>query len=435
LALQNSSGVRKDTVLRPIWYAAILASVIIHLVLWPLSEPPILFSDFFKAYWVAAEHLWNNGLSATYPFTIRGNWSNLPVLAWPFALLVPFGREAAAWIYLGIGYLTIAATWLMLVRLARLRTPMAAALACLFLLNGPLLNALREGNSTHFVLFFLVLGLWLWEERQEFASGLALGLSAAIKPPLLLLGVYFLLRRRWPIVAGGAATIAVVALSSLALFGYAAHLEWYNETVGFNLGKAMPAFNVQSIDGFLIRLQTGATEMLYWGPLDPTPLHKAARLTVIAAIIGFFAWMMIASERRGETAPRGAPGPHDFMQFSVLLIVALVISPLSWNHYYIYLLVPAALVVGDRLPGSDDVVTRVLFWTGYVFASLPVIMPDFTTLRPEPPQTPLMEIFAVTLVSSWVFGAFIMLSAFVRGGWLTLRHAEPAGDLPSEQRA
>jgi hypothetical protein len=435
LALLNSSCTRKDTVLRPIWYAAVLTSVVLHLVLWPFSEPPTLFSDFFKAYWVAAENLWTNGLSATYPFTIRGNWSNLPVLAWPFALLVPFGREAAAWVYLGIGYLAVAAIWFMLVRLAGLRTPMAAALGCLFLLNGPLLNALREGNSTHFVLFFLVLGLRLWQTRREFATGLALGMSAAIKPPLLLLGVYFLLRRRWPIVAGGTTTIAVLALSSLALFGYAAHLEWYDETIGFNLGKAMPAFNVQSIDGFLIRLQTGATEMLYWGPLDPTPLHKAVRLAVTATIVGLFAWMMIASERRGETAPSGAPGPHDFMQVSTLLIVGLVISPLSWNHYYLYLLVPAALFLGGRLPGTDDVVTRVLFWTGYVFASLPVIMPDFSTLRPEPPQTPLMELFSVTLVSSWVFGALVMLSAFIRCGWLTLRHVEPAGNLPSEQRA
>jgi hypothetical protein len=434
LASQIRNRVHKDAALSSRWHAAVLASFVVHLVLWPLSEPPTLFSDFFKAYWVAAEHLWNNGLSATYPFTVRGNWSNLPVLAWPIALLVPFGREAAAWIYLGIGYLVIAATWLMLIRQAGLRAPRAATLACLFLLNGPLLNALREGNSTHFVLFFLVLGLWLWQERREFASGLALGLSAAIKPPLLLLGVYFLLRRRWQIAAGGAVTIAVVVLLSLALFGYAAHLEWYDETVGFNLGKAMPAFNVQSIDGFLIRLQTGATEMLYWGPLDPTPLHKAVRLVVVVAIIGFFAWMMITSERRGKTAPSGAPGPYDLMQFSVVLIVTLVISPLSWNHYYIYLLIPAALFLGGRLPRSDDGVTRVLFWTGYVFASLPVIMPDFSTLRPQPPQTPLMEMFAMTLVSSWVFGAFIMLGAFVRSGWLALWH-EPARDLPTGQRA
>ena len=86
-----------------VWLMAFLGGGAIHLALWPLSEPPTLFSDFMKAYWVAAEHLWRGGLNAGYPFTIRGNWSNFPVVAWFFVPLVPLGREAAGWAYLLIG--------------------------------------------------------------------------------------------------------------------------------------------------------------------------------------------------------------------------------------------------------------------------------------------------------------------------------------------
>jgi alpha-1,2-mannosyltransferase len=409
------------------WAGAILASALIHLALFPFSEPPTLFSDFYKAYWVAAEHLYNGGLSATYPFTpVVGNWTNLPVVAWPFALLVPLGRDAAGWVYLAIGYVVTGAAWLLLVRLARLTAPMAVALACLFFLNGPLLNSLREGNSTHWVLLFMVLGLSLWQERRDFLAGLAFGMCAAIKPALLLIGAYFFLRRRWGIVAGGATALAILVGASFALFGVAAHLQWYNETIAANVGATMPAFNVQSIDGFLIRFSTGATELLYFEPVEVSALHKVMRYAAFAAILAGFGWMMVVAERRGATAAAGAPQSHDLLQFSLLLLIALVISPVSWTHYYTYLLIPLALYLGGRLPLPDDAVTRWLFWTGIALTSLPVIMPTLTTMNEDPPQTLALEIFARTAVSAWLFGALLLMACFMRGGFRMLRQGAAA---------
>lgn len=403
---------------RRAWLAAILCGGLIHLMLWPLSEPPTLFSDFYKAYWTAGVHLWRGGLSATYPFTIEGNWSNLPVLGWPFALLVPFGRDAAGWIYLGLGAGITLAAWILLTRIAGLRGALAAALLFLFLVNGPLLNALREGNSTHFVLLFMVVGLALWQMAREFPAGLAFGMCATIKPPLLLLGLFFLARRRWAVVAGGATTIGVAVLLSLALFGIDGNIAWYRETIGANLGKVMPAFNVQSIDGFLIRLSTGTTELLYWGPIEASLPHKIVRNAMLALLIGGFAWLMLRAERKDLTSPNGgAPTPHDFLQFSIVIILALVISPISWTHYYLFLLAPVALYLGGRLPLPQDAVTRWLFWTGYALASLPVIMPAME-LDPDPPPGWLAELAARTIVSAWLFGALLLLACFARGAWL-----------------
>ncbi len=406
---------------RMAWFAAIVVGGLIHLALWPLSEPPVLFSDFKKAYWVAGVELWNEGFSATYPFTIQGNWSNLPVLAWPFALLVPFGQTAAGWIYLGVGLLATGAAWWLLCRVAGLRGPMAAALLFLFFLNGPLLNTLREGNSTHFVLFFLVLGVAFWQGQRGYLAGLAFGMAATIKPALLLVGVYFLLRRRWPIVAGGATTIALAGLLSLALFGVAAHVLWFQETIGYNMGQATPAFNAQSIDGFLIRLSTGATELFYWGPIPlPTP-HKIARYIMLALMGGGFIWLMLRAEMRSLiSAKPGAPTPQDFLQLSIVLVFVLVISPLSWTHYYAYLLLPLGLYLGGKLPLPGDAATRWLFWPGYALASLPVVMPALN-LNPDPPQAWHHELIAMTVVSAWLFGALLMLACFARGGWLAVR--------------
>ena len=414
------------------WSAAIVCGGILHLLLWPLSEPPVLFSDFMKAYWVAGEHLWQGGLEAGYPFTIQGNWTNLPVLAWPFAVLVPLGQEAAGWVYLGIGVLVVIAAWFLLARLAGLSGVLAAALLFFFFLNGPLLNSLREGNSTHFVLLYLVAGLAFWRVRQDFAAGLAFGLCATIKLPLLLLGVFFLARRQWAIVAGGGATIAMAVLLSFASFGFDAHVHWFDEVIRSNIGKTMPAFNVQSIDGFLMRLSTGTTELLYWGPIEPALEQKIARNLMLVLLVGGFAWLMLRAEKRGLTlSGKEEPTPHDLLQFSIVILLSLIISPVSWTHYYLFALLPLALYLGGRLPLPDDWITRWLFWPGYLLTSLPVIMPAME-LDPDPPPGWLAELAARTIVSAWVFGGLLMLICFARGAWIATK-TEAAMRIEDEQ--
>src|SRR5262249_37359842 len=148
------------------------------------------------------------GLDATVPLTERGGFSNLPILAWICVPLVPLGEEQAAWTFLGFGLAAMVGAWVALSRLARLDGPQAAGLLFLFLINGPMVNSLREGQSSHFVLLLMVAGLLQWRAKRPYVAGLAFGLCASFKLPLLLMGIYFVLRRHWRIAAGGATTIA-----------------------------------------------------------------------------------------------------------------------------------------------------------------------------------------------------------------------------------
>ena len=156
------------------------------------------------------------------------------------------------------------------------------------------------------MLLIMVAGVWLWQEKRDFAAGFAFGICAAIKPLLMLIGIYFLARRRWGVVAGGAASIGASVLLSLAIFGLAGNLLWYDEAVKPYLGHAVAAFNVQSIDGFLIRLSTGAGELLYWGPIEPSPAHRIARYATFAVLLGGFGWLMVRTERRRLISPKPA---------------------------------------------------------------------------------------------------------------------------------
>ena len=96
----------------PAWATAIVCAIGLHAVWWWICEPPTLFSDFFKAYYPAAEHLWEAGLASQWPFTEAGagGFVNLPILAWLFVPLVPLGEVTAGWVFLGIG---IVACWLL----------------------------------------------------------------------------------------------------------------------------------------------------------------------------------------------------------------------------------------------------------------------------------------------------------------------------------
>lgn len=391
------------------WWCALLGTVV-HVALWQVSEPPTLFSDFYKAYYPAAEVLWENGFHTTFPFTEAGagGFVNLPIVGWLFVPLVPLGEEFAGWTFLGLGAIATMLAYLMLRRMARPEADIGAPLMLLFLLNGPLINSLREGNTTHFVLLFLIVALMLLQRGADFTAGLLLGLCAIIKLPLLLYAMYFLLRRRWMVVAGGASAIGAVAALSVAAFGLANNVSWFNYCIEPFLGGIIPAFNVQSIDGFAVRLITGTSRLADWDPMDPPAAYKIIRPFIFAAILGGAVLVARRSSRNEATAPsRPRTRTRETLEYSLVLTLALVVSPISWSHYYLLLLLPWGLYIGNQLPLVADPLTRVLTGASIVLASLPILV--------LPLQTDVLgETLARTLVSAHLFGGVALLIALMR---------------------
>jgi alpha-1,2-mannosyltransferase len=389
--------------------ACALAGALLHLVLWQVSEPATLFSDLYKAYFPAAEVLWDVGLQANFPFTEMGagGFVNVPVLAWLFVPLVPLGEEGAGWVFLAIGAAATALAYLLLRRMARPGTE-AAPLVLLFLVNGPLVNTLREGNTTHFVLLMMVLALMLLQRGSYFGAGVLLGLCAVIKLPLLLYGAYFLLRRRWMVVAGGASAIVSILLLSVAAFGLDNNISWFNWCVEPFLGGIIPAFNVQSVDAFAVRLITGTSRLSNWDPMDVPMVYRVVRQILFAAALGYVAWLLLRAGASSVEPPRSETGRmREMLEFALILNIALVLSPISWSHYYALLLLPWGLYLGGRLPWPTDALSRRLLWSGMVLCSLPIVV---LPLRADL----IGEIAARTLVSACFAGGVAMLAALMR---------------------
>jgi hypothetical protein len=205
--------------------------------------------------------------------------------------------------------------------------------------------------------------------------------------------------------------MAGLAGASLWFFGLAINVGWYTHCVEPFLSGVIPAFNVQSLDGFFWRLATGAAHLHEWTPIPMPSSYAIVRTVLLATLYGGLFWLIWRAERR-EPLPRttGALSARDLLEYALVLNIALVTSPLSWTHYYLLLLLPWSLYQSDLLPLPDDRTTRVLMRGGLALISLPVVMPELA-----PGWT--AEFIARTLVSLWLYGGLLMLAALTREAW------------------
>jgi hypothetical protein len=206
---------------------------------------------------------------------------------------------------------------------------------------------------------------------------------------------------------------ALIIGLSLWIFGLEIHIAWYRVCVEPFTRGVVPAFNVQSIDAFLLRLSTGAAQLQDWAPMPLPPVYRVVRTILLLAIYGAAVALIWRAGRR-EPLPRmsGALSTRDLTEFSLVLTIALVSSPLAWTHYYLLLLLPWSLYQGGLLSVPDDTHSRSLMWGALALISLPVLMPDLS-------QGVTAELMARTVVSMWLFGGLLMLIALARGAWST----------------
>ncbi len=304
------------------------------------SEPQHWFWDLRVGYFHA-------GCKAfTDPVAMYGvnelTFVNLPIVAVLCVPLAWLGEWGACGAEALASVAVTAAAWAMLARQAALTGWRRWALAGLFLVNGPLFYSLRHGNATHFVLPLLAAALGCMVSGREFRSGLLLGTAALLKPPLLLLPAYFGLRRRWGVAAGCAALLGAAGGASWLLFGVEVHRAWYERCIRPFAGAPITAYNAQSASSFLARLLTDGDVGLGWSPLAVDGRFRALQAAAAVALgMGVY---LVCRRRRGAdraTATR--------LEFCLLLCLSLVISPVSWTHYYLLLLLPVALALGGRL--------------------------------------------------------------------------------------
>jgi hypothetical protein len=362
---------RTDLRIRVFWMPLAL-SALMGLFLLFVSDPRSPLEDFRTAYYAAGVSVQEGPLGLA-PMIEKGveGFVNLPIVAY---LFWPLGLLPVVWasiLFSLIGVACVLAAWWLLARLAALDTKQAAVLLFLFSANGPQLYSFKEGNLSHILLLLLVIALTGLRDKREFASGVLLGIVAVLKPPLVLIGIYFLFRRRWHVVAGGALSCAAIGLLSLMLFGWEMHERWYELCIRPYSEQPLAAFNVQSIQAFVLRYQVGPAGWFDWRPIAFDKTFGAWSKALVAATTLAVVLVMAKPVARHASAERH----QELIEIEFMMIVALacIISPISWSHYHTWFLLPFAFFVGGRGSFCSTPLNGWLGWFGLVLLSGPVI--------------------------------------------------------------
>jgi hypothetical protein len=327
------------------------------------SEPLDWFYEFRIAYWHAARVAFSNPIDM-YGL---GTWAfvNLPIMVLPFLPFAGLGEYQAGAVFLVLAIALSVLAWRQLVLLGKLDGKGRWLLAGLFVLNGPLFYCLRQGNSTILVLPLLAAALAALESKRPFRSGLFLAAAVLIKPPLLLLPAYYAFRRQWRITAGAAALGLTVCALSLLLFGVDIHRTWCERCIAPFAGRALASYTSQSLSSFLARWFCDFDSGEVWWPI---PVDGRFRLLHYLLAGSLAAGTLLVCLRR----PIRDQAAAERLDFCLVLCLALVISPVCWTHYYLLLLLPAALLLGGQVGQPPTLGRLASLAAAFLALSLPV---------------------------------------------------------------
>ncbi len=189
---------------------------------------------------------------------------------------------------------------------------------------GPLLYGIRLANITALLLPLMALAL-LVQPRRPAMTGALLAVCAVLKLPLLLFGPWLLVRHPRA-GAGFWATLAALFALSVVLCGWDVNQDFIREVILEHVGTTFGAYNVQSISGTLAHLLPSNNLYVFTGVHRGLPF-KAVQMAVTLVLLTPVAWYFL----RGGV-PRS---PRAFqLEFAAVLCAALLISPLTWVHYY-----------------------------------------------------------------------------------------------------
>ncbi|MCA9679140.1 MAG: DUF2029 domain-containing protein [Kofleriaceae bacterium] len=268
----------------------------------------------------------------------------------------------------------LAALWLLDRRFALgLVSPWGGALTLLFLDQfEPMRSAAELGQTTPLVFLAIVATIVLDGRGRQVGAGLCLAFATLLKLGPGLLVVPLLLRRRWRAAASFGGAIAAAMVVGVVGAGPGATATWIGRMLELSQ-QSFPAFNNQSLAAFLLRFERPMQEIFTWRLFAVAPAYRIASLVLLAGGLGLAAYLVRRGRRAAADAARDAA--RDDVVWSLGVVLVLVVPSISWNHYYLYALIPAACVWRHRrpeqgfLPAALVVVGLAMMWRGFGLGS------------------------------------------------------------------
>lgn len=295
-------------------------------------------NDFAKAYFSAVAFVQGGEMYGVNPSTPSGEVDGKVLQLWnlnpphyhflllPLTLL-PIYPALLVWCLLNLACFALALSEIQ--RELRLTEPQRRlALVGVLAFSGT--TAWMLSGHCSFLLMLLVTRMWRAGRQGRWTSaGLYLGVGMSIKPFLLILLPYLLLRRRWRAAAAAVGISLACFAAGIAVFGVDNHRAWHDK-----LGESSTwcwQFINGSLYGLLARTFTANPmgECLLAGPPGLVPL--------VWLLLGVPAGIATLAATYRETTMADVD-----RSFALLLTAALLLSPLGWAYYFCLPLGPVA---------------------------------------------------------------------------------------------
>jgi hypothetical protein len=263
----------------------------------------------------------------------------------------------------------------------------------------PILDNMWHGNISALIFFAFCLSYWLLRRGHPWLAGLILGLIVPLKFYPAFFVLYFVWRRNWALVVGAAVGCLVVLGVSLLTVGWAGNLDYFRMVLAELRSGGIPAFNNQSISGFLLHAFTSG-DVNAWGEMAAPRLVSILRLVLVGTLIGVVAWAL--RRRPEETAD---PVISQDLDLALVIGVMLLASPITWYHYYVWLLFPLVVLLDMLLSSTTDRWQVLLFAIGYGL----VVVQGVVVIRPFAAQA-IQDVWWLRVLLSQAFcGALVLM--------------------------
>jgi len=193
------------------------------------------------------------------------------------------------------------------------------------------------------ILLLLVTGAWAAERSGRPAwAGVLLGAATAIKLFPGFLFLYFLARRQWTAVMAGALAFGMLTGLTAALLGPEVYRVYFQELLP-KLAPVRSSWYNASLVGFWTRLFDPATAEVHVLPLwrSGMALRVAVLLSGLAVIITV---ARVVRSAKTRTALDHA--------FGLAVTGMLLVSPMTWDHSLLLLLLPISILLHDPPPSE-----------------------------------------------------------------------------------
>lgn len=280
----------------------------------------------FSVFWLATRDfvVGKNPYENPELFTGLGYPVNTLLFYFP---LLPFSYTHAQAIFTLLSTGAIAAAGFLSLKLTAKKTnwQLLIFLLSLTFLSFPTKFTLGMGQNNAIALLILLLSFFFYQKKKIPTAGILLGITVSLKTIFAFFFLFYLIKREWKLLLYSIIPLLVSVILVAVVNDVALYLYWISKVVPplLNLQGREIYYN-QGLMGFISRL-TGN-------------LMLRRTITALSSLI------LLAAVGR-LTLKKG----QEILQFSLFIIVLLLIDTLSWQHHFIWLIYPFVVLVSSAV--------------------------------------------------------------------------------------